>query len=72
MTGAGTLIFLAVTAGKVPSFAGSSFSFIAVVVVATGYGGTGPTADIAVVLGGIGTAAFGAILLNAVPSRGKE
>jgi uracil-xanthine permease len=53
MTGAGTLIFFAVTGGKVPSFVGSSFAFISVVVVATGYGGTGPNANIAVALGGI-------------------
>src|SRR6185295_3561350 len=53
MTGAGTLIFFAVTGGRVPSFVGSSFAFISVVVVATGYGGTGPNANIAVALGGI-------------------
>lgn len=53
MSGAGTLIFFAVTGGKVPSFVGSSFAFISVVVVATGYGGTGPNANIGVALGGI-------------------
>ncbi len=53
MTGAGTLIFFAVTGGRVPSFVGSSFAFISVVIVATGYGGTGPNANIAVALGGI-------------------
>jgi uracil-xanthine permease len=53
MSGAGTLIFFAVTGGRVPSFVGSSFAFISVVAVATGYGGTGPNANIAVALGGI-------------------
>ena len=53
MTGVGTLIFFAVTGGKVPSFVGSSFAFISVVIVATGYGGTGPNANVAVALGGI-------------------
>lgn len=53
MTGVGTLIFFAVTGGKVPSFVGSSFAFISVVLVATGYGGTGPNPNIAVALGGI-------------------
>jgi uracil-xanthine permease len=53
MTGVGTLIFFAVTGGKVPSFVGSSFAFISVVIVATGYGGTGANANVAVALGGI-------------------
>ncbi len=53
MTGVGTLIFFAVTGGKVPSFVGSSFAFISVVIVATGYGGTGANPNVAVALGGI-------------------
>jgi putative pyrimidine permease RutG len=53
MTGVGTLIFFAVTGGKVPSFVGSSFAFISVVIVATGYGGKGPNGNIGVALGGI-------------------
>ena len=53
MSGVGTLIFFAVTGGKVPSYLGSSFAFISVVIVATGYGGKGPNANIAVALGGI-------------------
>ena len=36
-SGIGTLIFFAVVAGRVPSYLGSSFSFIAVVIGATGY-----------------------------------
>ena len=41
-SGIGTLIFFVFVRGRVPSYLGSSFSFIAVVVTATGYGGTGP------------------------------
>jgi uracil-xanthine permease len=53
MSGVGTLIFFAVTGGKVPSYLGSSFAFISVVIVATAYGGKGPNGNIAVALGGI-------------------
>ena len=38
-SGISTLIFFFVTGGKVPSYLGSSFSFIAVVISATGYAG---------------------------------
>jgi putative pyrimidine permease RutG len=53
MSGVGTLIFFAVTGGKVPSYVGSSFAFISVVIVASGYGGKGLNGNIAVALGGI-------------------
>lgn len=53
MSGVGTLIFFLITGGKVPSYLGSSFAFIGVVIAATGYAGTGPNANIAVALGGI-------------------
>ena len=53
MSGVGTLIFFAAVAGKVPSYLGSSFSFISVVIAATAYAGQGPNANIAVALGGI-------------------
>jgi uracil-xanthine permease len=53
MSGVGTLIFFAVTGGKVPSYLGSSFAFISVVIVASAYGGKGSNANIAVALGGI-------------------
>jgi len=53
MSGVGTLIFFAVTGGKVPSYLGSSFAFIGVVIAATGYKGPGVNAQIAVALGGI-------------------
>ena len=53
MSGVGTLIFFVVTGGKVPSYVGSSFAFISVVIVATGYAGKGLNGNIAVALGGI-------------------
>ena len=53
MSGVGTLIFFLVTGGKVPSYLGSSFAFIGVVIAATGYAGQGPNANIGVALGGI-------------------
>src|SRR3954467_14848018 len=53
MSGVGTLIFFVTTGGKVPSYVGSSFAFISVVIVATGYGGKGMNANIPVALGGI-------------------
>ncbi len=53
MSGIGTLIFFVVTGGKVPSYLGSSFSFIGVVIAATAYAGKGPNANIGLALGGI-------------------
>jgi len=53
MSGIGTLIFFIITGGKVPSYLGSSFAFIGVVIAASGYAGTGPNANIGVALGGI-------------------
>jgi uracil-xanthine permease len=53
MSGVGTLIFFIAVGGKVPSYLGSSFSFISVVVAATGYAGQGLNARIDVALGGI-------------------
>src|SRR5215467_3673342 len=52
-SGVGTLIFFVVVAGRVPSYLGSSFSFIAVVIAATGYSGHGPNPNLDVALGGI-------------------
>src|SRR6516164_6143869 len=52
-SGIGTLIFFAVVAGRVPSYLGSSFSFIAVVIAASGYSGHGPNPNLDVALGGI-------------------
>ena len=54
MSGIGTLIFFALVGGHVPSYLGSSFAFIGVVIAATGYAaGTGANPNIAVALGGI-------------------
>ena len=53
MSGLGTLLFFAITGGRVPSYLGSSFAFIGVVIAATGYAGQGPNPQIDVALGGI-------------------
>jgi putative pyrimidine permease RutG len=55
-SGIGTLIFFLVVGGRVPSYLGSSFSFIAVVIAATAYSGVGLNPHIDVALGGIITA----------------
>src|SRR5499433_4486248 len=52
-SGIGTLIFFVVVAGRVPSYLGSSFSFIAVVITASGYSGHGRNPNLDVALGGI-------------------
>jgi len=53
MSGVGTLIFFAVTGGRVPSYLGSSFAFIGVVIAATGYAGSGGNPNLGTALGGI-------------------
>ena len=53
MSGVGTLLFYFITGGRVPSYLGSSFAFIGVVIAATGYAGQGPNPNIAVALGAI-------------------
>ena len=53
MSGVGTLVFFLITGGKVPSYLGSSFAFIGVVIAATGYAGSGANANLPVALGGI-------------------
>ena len=53
MSGVGTLLFFFLVGGRVPSYLGSSFAFIGVVIAATGYGGSGPNPHLAVALGGI-------------------
>lgn len=54
MSGIGTLIFFAIVGGRIPSYLGSSFAFIGVVIAATGYvAGSGLNANIPVALGGI-------------------
>ncbi len=54
MSGVGTLVFFVATRGRVPSYLGSSFAFISVVVAATAYAGGGAAnANIPLALGGI-------------------
>nr|WP_297351349.1 solute carrier family 23 protein [uncultured Caldimonas sp.] len=53
MSGIGTLIFFFIVGGRVPSYLGSSFAFIGVVIAATGYAGSGANANLGVALGGI-------------------
>lgn len=52
-SGIGTLIFFVLTAGRVPSYLGSSFSFIAVVIAVSGYAGSGVNGNVGPALGGI-------------------
>src|SRR5579859_1122664 len=52
-SGLSTLLFFVIVRGRVPSYLGSSFAFIAVVIAATGYSGSGPNPNIALALGGI-------------------
>src|SRR6202007_543060 len=52
-SGVGTLIFFVAVRGKVPSYLGSSFSFIAVIITATAYSGQGANPNLSVALGGI-------------------
>lgn len=52
-SGIGTLIFFVLTAGRVPSYLGSSFAFIAVVIAASGYAGSGVNGNVGPALGGI-------------------
>jgi putative pyrimidine permease RutG len=66
MSGIGTLIFYFITGGKVPSYLGSSFAFIGVVIAASGYAGKGPNANIAVALGGIVACGVVYILIGAL------
>ena len=53
MSGVGTLLFFCLTGGRVPSYLGSSFAFIGVVIAATGYAGSGPNPNLPLALGGI-------------------
>jgi putative pyrimidine permease RutG len=52
MSGIGTMIFFLITGGRVPSYLGSSFAFIGVVITVTGYK-SGGNLNIPVALGGI-------------------
>ncbi|ESQ89594.1 hypothetical protein ABAC460_12040 [Asticcacaulis sp. AC460] len=52
-SGIATILFFFVVGGKVPSYLGSSFSFIAAIIAVTAYSGTGPNPNIPLALGGI-------------------
>jgi len=58
MSGMGTLIFFVIVGGRVPSYLGSSFAFIGVVIAATAYAGHGPNPNIAIALGQLGLVAL--------------
>jgi uracil-xanthine permease len=53
LSGIGTLLFFVIVGGRVPSYLGSSFAFIGLVIAVTGYSGHGPNPNIPVALGGI-------------------
>ncbi|MHB1198744.1 MAG: solute carrier family 23 protein [Polaromonas sp.] len=66
MSGIGTLIFFVMTGGKVPSYLGSSFAFIGVVIAASAYAGKGPNPNIGVALGGIIASGVAYTLIGAI------
>jgi len=53
MSGIGTLLFFVLVGGRIPSYLGSSFSFIGLVIAVSGYAGSGPNTNLGVALGGI-------------------
>jgi uracil-xanthine permease len=65
-SGIGTLIFFVLVGGRVPSYLGSSFAFIAVVIAATGYSGSGPNANLGVALTGIIAAGVLYVVIGAI------
>ncbi|KMO09788.1 hypothetical protein SQ03_31545 [Methylobacterium platani JCM 14648] len=68
-SGIATLLFFVVVGGRVPSYLGSSFAFIAVVIAATGYSGSGPNPNLPVALGGIVAAGAVYALIGIVVMR---
>ena len=76
MSGIGTLIFFLLVGGRVPSYLGSSFAFIGVVIAATGFAGGGANANLPVALGGIiacgALVAVLGLLVSAVGTRWIE
>ncbi len=66
MSGVGTLLFFFVVGGRVPSYLGSSFAFIGVVIAATGYAGGGPNPNIGTALGGIIAAGLACTIVGLV------
>ncbi len=71
-SGIATLLFFVVVGGRVPSYLGSSFAFIAVVIAATGYGGSGPNPNLPVALGGIIAAGAVYALIGIVVMRAGD
>jgi len=69
-TGAGTLLFLAITAGRLPSYLGSSFALIAPIGAVTGYvaggGGTIDAHRAALAQGGVVSAGAALLLVGVV------
>ncbi len=66
MSGVGTLLFFFITGGKVPSYLGSSFAFIGVVIAATAYAGKGGNANLGVALGGIIACGAAVFIIGAI------
>jgi putative pyrimidine permease RutG len=64
MSGVGTLIFFFIVKGQVPSYLGSSFAFIGVVIAASGYGGQGANGNLGTALGGIVACGIAVILIG--------
>src|SRR6476659_6434729 len=65
-SGIGTLIFFVLVGGRVPSYLGSSFAFIAVVIAATGYSGSGANPNLSVALGGIVAAGVVYVIIGVI------
>lgn len=53
LSGVGTLLFFVFVGGRVPSYLGSSFAFIGLVIAVSGYSGQGFNTNLGVALGGI-------------------
>lgn len=53
LSGVSTILFFIITGGRMPSYLGSSFAFIAPVLAVTAYTGNGLNANLPVALGGI-------------------
>src|SRR5207249_11039953 len=52
-SGVGTILFFLIVGGRVPSYLGSSASFIGVVIAVTAYSGQGPNRTLPLAIGGI-------------------
>ncbi|MBN3760054.1 solute carrier family 23 protein [Burkholderia sp. Ac-20365] len=68
MSGIGTLLFFVLVGGRVPSYLGSSFAFIGLVIAITGYTGQGPNMNIPVALGGIIACGIAYIVIGLIVS----